>query len=90
LHNNLTTEGKSIVSSLSIMFFKQRWKSIKFNFKYTDGRVMDKTHFCFFDWDTACRILADTNWVVIERIDGIYLPLSFIRKFLYPLEPILN
>jgi 2-polyprenyl-3-methyl-5-hydroxy-6-metoxy-1,4-benzoquinol methylase len=90
LHNNLSKEGKLIVALPNVLFFKQRWKFIKGNFKYTDGGLMDKTHFRFFDWDTAYQLLADTDWIVIERIADAYLPLPFIRKFLYPLEPILN
>lgn len=57
LHSNLTKEGSLIVALLNVLFFEQRWEFVKGNFKYTDGRVMDKTHFRFFDWETPYQLL---------------------------------
>ena len=90
LHNNLSKEGKLIVALPNILFFKQRWEFIKGNFKYTDGGLMDKTHFRFFDWETAYQLLIETNWHVTERLADAYFPLPLIRRFIRPLEPALN
>lgn len=90
LHSNLTKEGIIIVALPNVLFFRQRWEFIKGNFKYTDGGVMDKTHFRFFDWETAYQLLIETNWIIIERIADAYFPLPLIRRFIRPLEPKLN
>jgi 2-polyprenyl-3-methyl-5-hydroxy-6-metoxy-1,4-benzoquinol methylase len=90
LHNNLSKEGKLIVALPNVLFFKQRWEFIKGNFKYTDGGLMDKTHFRFYDWETAYQLLIQTNWIVTQRIADIHFPLPLIRKLVSPLEPSLN
>jgi 2-polyprenyl-3-methyl-5-hydroxy-6-metoxy-1,4-benzoquinol methylase len=90
LHNNLTKEGIIIVALPNVLLFRQRWEFIKGNFKYTDGGVMDKTHFRFFDWETAYQLLIEAHWIVIERVADAYFPLPLIRRFIRPLEPILN
>lgn len=90
LHDNLAKEGKLIVALPNVLFFKQRWEFIKGNFKYTDGGLMDKTHFRFFDWETAYQLLIETNWHVKERLADAYFPLPLIRRFIRPLEPSLN
>ena len=90
LHDNLTKEGKLIVALPNILFFKQRWEFIKGNFKYTDGGLMDKTHFRFFDWDTAYELLIDSGYKVSYRCADGYLPLPVIRKFLGSMEKKLN
>ncbi|MFM6530757.1 MAG: class I SAM-dependent methyltransferase [Dolichospermum sp.] len=90
LHNNLSKEGKLIVALPNVLFFKQRWEFIKGNFKYTDGGLMDKTHFRFYDWETAYQLLIQTNWIVTQRIADVHFPLPLIRRFVRPLEPKLN
>ena len=90
LHDNLAKEGRLIVALPNVLFFKQRWEFIKGNFKYTDGGLMDKTHFRFFDWETAYQLLIETNWHVTERLADAYFPLPLIRRFIRPLEPSLN
>ncbi|MFM5889673.1 MAG: hypothetical protein ACKOQS_15530, partial [Dolichospermum sp.] len=89
-HNNLSKEGKLIVALPNVLFFKQRWEFIKGNFKYTDGGLMDKTHFRFYDWETAYQLLIQTNWIVTQRIADVHFPLPLIRRFVRPLEPKLN
>ncbi|MFM5947256.1 MAG: class I SAM-dependent methyltransferase, partial [Dolichospermum sp.] len=90
LHNNLSKEGKLIVALPNVLFFKQRWEFMKGNFKYTDGGLMDKTHFRFYDWETAYQLLIQTNWIVTQRIADVHFPLPLIRRFVRPLEPKLN
>ena len=43
---------------------------------------MDKTHFRFFDWETARELLEQSGYKVLEsQADGSF-PLPIIRKFL--------
>ena len=90
LHSNLTKEGRLIVALPNTLFFKQRWEFIKGNFKYTDGGLMDKTHFRFFDWETAYQLLIQTNWIVTQRFADAYFPLPLIRKFVLPVATLLD
>lgn len=90
LHNNLSEGGKIVVALPNVLHFKQRWQFIKGNFKYTDGGLMDKTHFRFFDWDTAYELLIDSGYKVSYRYADGYLPLPVVRKFLGSMEKKLN
>jgi 2-polyprenyl-3-methyl-5-hydroxy-6-metoxy-1,4-benzoquinol methylase len=90
LHKNLAEEGKLIIALPNVLFFKQRWEFIKGNFKYTDGGIMDKTHFHFFDWETSYLLLIESNWIVTKRIADVHFPLPLIRQFIRPLESRLN
>lgn len=87
LHQNLNKGGKLVVALPNVLFFRQRLEFIKGKFKYTDGGVMDKTHFRFYDWDTAYQLLTSTNWVVTERIADVHVPLPVVRKLVSPVEP---
>ena len=90
LHNNLSEEGKIVVALPNVLHFKQRWQFIKGHFKYTDGGLMDKTHFRLFDWDTAYELLIDSGYNVSYRYADGYLPLPVIRKFLGLMEKKMN
>jgi SAM-dependent methyltransferase len=90
LHNNLSVDGRIVVALPNVLHFKQRWQFIKGHFKYTDGGLMDKTHFRFFDWDTAYELLVDSGYKVSYRYADGYFPLPIIRKFVRPWEKSLN
>ena len=90
LHKNLSDEGKLIVALPNVLHFKQRWEFIRGHFKYTDGGLMDKTHFRFFDWDTSYELLVNSGYRVIYRKADGYLPLPLIRRFFRPIEKRLN
>lgn len=84
LHDSLTADGTLIVALPNILHWKQRLEFIIGRFRYTDGGLMDKTHFRFFDWETAHELLKQSGFKVIEaEADGSF-PLPIIRKVLPP------
>jgi SAM-dependent methyltransferase len=74
-----------VVALPNALCLKQRLKFLKGEFKYTDGGIMDRTHFRFFDWDTAFDLLQDSGYQVqIRYADGNF-PLPGIRNFIKPM-----
>ena len=43
---------------------------------------MDRTHFRFFDWETARELVEGAGFSVTRRIADGYLPLPLIRRLL--------
>ena len=84
LHESLTAEGILIVALPNVLHWKQRLEFIRGRFRYTEGGLMDKTHFRFFDWNTAHDLLEQSGYKVVEaEADGSF-PMPVIRKFLMP------
>jgi 2-polyprenyl-3-methyl-5-hydroxy-6-metoxy-1,4-benzoquinol methylase len=72
----LSPEGTLIVALPNVLFWRQRLNFLRGNFRYTDGGLMDRTHYRFFDWVTAQELLTKNGYLVIEaHADGTF-PLS--------------
>ena len=76
----LTENGIVIIALPNILYWKERLKFLKGSFKYTEGGLMDKTHFRFFDWKTANALISDSGIKIITRTSSGALPLPLIRK----------
>ncbi|MDF5735821.1 MULTISPECIES: class I SAM-dependent methyltransferase [unclassified Nostoc] len=83
LHECLYPHGVLIIALPNTLHYKQRLEFLKGNFKYTDGGLMDKTHFRFFDWDTAFDLVNNSGFQIILRYADGYLPMPLIRKFTF-------
>jgi SAM-dependent methyltransferase len=84
LHDNLSVDGIILVALPNVLHWKQRWEFIRGRFRYTDGGLMDKTHFRFFDWKTAHELLEQGGYQVVEaEADGNF-PLPLLRKVCPP------
>lgn len=84
LHKNLSSDGTLIVALPNVLYWKQRLAFLKGNFKYTDGGLMDQTHFRFFDWDTALELVQNSGFEVISQSADGNFPLPIIRKMTQP------
>jgi SAM-dependent methyltransferase len=84
LHDHLTSDGKLLVAVPNVLHWRQRWEFLKGNFKYTDGGIMDRTHFRFFDWETSLELIQNSGYTMISRSADGYFPLPKIRKFISP------
>jgi hypothetical protein len=73
-----------------VLHWKQRLEFLKGNFKYTEGGLMDKTHFRFFDWETAFELIESSGFQVLKRYADGYLPLPGIRKLVPSIVPPLD
>jgi 2-polyprenyl-3-methyl-5-hydroxy-6-metoxy-1,4-benzoquinol methylase len=81
LNKCLGSDGIIIIALPNTLHYKQRLEFLRGNFKYTDGGLMDKTHFRFFDWDTALELVSNSGLQIVLRYADGYLPLPLIRKF---------
>ena len=82
LHNLLELDGKLIIALPNVLHWKQRMQFLRGHFKYTDGGLMDCTHFRFFDWQTAHDLIIQSGYQILQsEADGSF-PLPIIRKLL--------
>lgn len=82
LRYSLAPNGVLIIALPNVLHWKQRWELLRGHFRYTDGGLMDKTHFRFFDWKTAQELIEQSGYQIVEaEADGSF-PLPVIRKFL--------
>lgn len=76
----LSKGGVVIVALPNILYWKQRAKFLKGNFQYTDGGLMDRTHFRFFDWKTAGELLKNSGFKIQKRLSEGHVPLPGLRR----------
>lgn len=82
LHQILKPEGLLIVALPNVLFWRQRLEFFKGNFKYQDAGLMDRTHFRFFDWETAHELLEQNGYKIIESEADGFFPLSVFRQLI--------
>ena len=63
--------GRLVVALPNILVWRQRLRFLAGAFRYTDGGLMDRTHFRFFDWESARRLVTNAGFRIVEaRPDG--------------------
>jgi cyclopropane fatty-acyl-phospholipid synthase-like methyltransferase len=82
LQKNMDSSSVIIIALPNILHFKQRLEFLKGNFKYTDGGIMDRTHFRFFDWQTAHSLLNNSGYKIIDSESTGCFPLMGLRKII--------
>lgn len=95
----LKEDGLLIVCLPNIMYYQTRMKLIMGDFEYTDNWIMDNTHFRWYTYESAQRLLEDHGFRIKKKKSTITLPFgrmtekfpSFIRepfrKFLHFVSP---
>lgn len=61
LGQNLTGTGVIVVALPNALHYRQRLAFLAGRFRYTDGGLMDRTHYRFFDWNTARELIAEAG-----------------------------
>jgi SAM-dependent methyltransferase len=74
-----------IVALPNVLNWRQRLKFLKGEFRYTEGGLMDQTHFRFFDCETAFSLLENSGYEIVSRTTDGYFPLPGIRNIIRPL-----
>jgi SAM-dependent methyltransferase len=83
LRPNLSGSGLLVVGLPNLMVFKQRLQLLRGNFKYEErGGIMDKTHYRFFDWDTARQLIRDGGFELVHAEAQGNFPLPGFRRVL--------
>jgi 2-polyprenyl-3-methyl-5-hydroxy-6-metoxy-1,4-benzoquinol methylase len=80
LRNSLTSDGVLIVALPNALFWKQRLEFLRGRFRYTEGGIMDRTHYRFFDYATSVELVRNAQFEIITRDVDAYFPLPFLRQ----------
>lgn len=76
LRDVIGPQGVLIVALPNVLFWKQRLRFFAGRFRYTDGGLMDRTHFRFFDWHSANELVRESGYTIEQSsADGV-LPLA--------------
>jgi SAM-dependent methyltransferase len=71
LRENLAAGGMVLIALPNTLHYRQRLLFLTGRFRYTDGGLMDRTHYRFFDWDTARGLVSEAGLHLVEaRADG--------------------
>lgn len=76
LRRSLTPDGTMIVALPNVLHWRQRLEFLLGRFKYTEGGLMDRTHYRFFDWATARELLTSSGYAIVEAEAYGAFPLS--------------
>jgi SAM-dependent methyltransferase len=68
--------GTLVVALPNVLHWKQRLQFARGQFRYTEGGLMDHTHYRFFDWFTAAELLQQAGYRIESRRADGNLPLS--------------
>lgn len=72
----LEPDGFLITALPNVLVWRQRLKFTSGYFRYTEGGLMDKTHYRFFDWKTAQDLVRNAGFQLLSvHSDGMF-PLS--------------
>jgi 2-polyprenyl-3-methyl-5-hydroxy-6-metoxy-1,4-benzoquinol methylase len=85
LRHSLTPDGILIVALPNVLFWKQRLQFLRGRFRYTEGGIMDRTHYRFFDYTTSLELVKEAQFEIIKSDTDAYFPLPFLRSRLKPL-----
>ncbi len=82
--NNIRTGAYVLVAVPNVLFYKQRLKFLLGDFTYSEhGGLMDETHYHFFSWSEANKLVKDERVVIEAKFVEGASPLFFLRKILH-------
>jgi 2-polyprenyl-3-methyl-5-hydroxy-6-metoxy-1,4-benzoquinol methylase len=76
LRRSLAPNGVVIVALPNVLHWRQRIEFLRGHFKYTEGGLIDQTHYRFFDWVTARELLTGSGYTILESEACGAFPLS--------------
>lgn len=62
VHPMLDPDGRLVIALPNPLVWRQRVRFLCGQFRYTDGGLMDRTHFRFFDWSAARALVAGAGF----------------------------
>ena len=66
IHKSLKDNGLIIIALPNIMHYKTRLKILRGNFDYTESGIMDYTHFRWYTFTSAQKMLSDNGFEVVK------------------------
>lgn len=69
----LASDGRLVVALPNVLAWRQRLAFLCGRFRYSDGGLMDRTHFRFFDWRSAQKLVMHAGFVIDSaRAEGVF------------------
>ncbi len=82
LRGHLDRDGVLLVALPNALELKTRIEFLKGRFRYADGGILDRTHYRFFDWQTAYELVRDAGFEVDVRTATGFFPQPGIRRII--------
>ncbi len=80
LHEVMSDGATLIVALPNVLNWRQRALFLRGRFRYTQGGLMDSTHFRFFDWQTAAQLVEKAGFIITRRVPVGHVPLPGVRR----------
>ena len=82
IHNVLRSDGQLIIALPNLLYYKNRFRILFGYFEYRDTGLMDYTHFRWYTFVSAQKMLKDSSYKLVHAsVEGSF-PLLGIRKIL--------
>jgi 2-polyprenyl-3-methyl-5-hydroxy-6-metoxy-1,4-benzoquinol methylase len=78
----MKSDGKLVVALPNLLFYKNRFKLFAGEFEYQPAGLMDETHFRWYTFKTAQRLLETHGFAKVTAIADGSCPLSVFRRLL--------
>jgi SAM-dependent methyltransferase len=79
--------GVLLIALPNALHYRQRLEFVAGRFRYTEGGIMDRTHYRFFDWDTARGLVNDAGLELTSaEADGGFPGSRFLGPARRPLD----
>ena len=66
LAHHLAPGGTLLVALPNVLYWRQRFNFLRGQFRYEGGGLMDRTHYRFFDWNTARELLTQADYEILD------------------------
>lgn len=87
LQRNVSSEGALVIALPNALHYRQRLEFLVGRFRYTDGGIMDRTHYRFFDWVSAQALVRDAGFdLITAEADGGFPGSRFLGPARRPLN----
>jgi methionine biosynthesis protein MetW len=84
IHRVLKQGGSLIIALPNLMHYKSRWQLLLGNFNYQDTGIWDYTHFRWYTFASAKKLLQENNFVIEYATVTGDLPLNSLFKKILP------
>ena len=79
LQRVMTPSSQLIVALPNLLNYRYRWELLRGRFEYQDNGVLDRTHYRFFTFESATRLLRESGFEVVDRWAEGSLPMGPLR-----------
>ncbi len=78
----LPDHGRLLCALPNVLFYKNRLRLLAGRFEYEESGIMDASHFRWFTFDSAARLIEQAGFKILEHFGDGSAPLPFVRRLL--------